>query len=108
MYKVVLYGLIALAAVALILRQLGILTYASPVTLLLMFAVLAVVCPAFTMVLGKLYKIPVNLESGLITGLILFFVLGAPTNPIGWLGIVFASIVAVASKFVFTNRKSVV
>ncbi len=104
MYKVVLYGLMALAAVALILRQMGAFTYASPDILLLMLLVLVILCPAVTFMLGKLYDIPVNLESGLITGLILFLVLGAPSNAIGWIGIVFAAVVAVASKFVLTRH----
>ncbi len=104
MYRVVLYGLAALALIAVALRLVGAYSYASPGTLLLMLVVLVALCTGVNIIFGKLYRIPINQESALITGLILFFVLGAPARPAAWIGICFAALVAIASKFVLTSR----
>ena len=102
MYRVILYGLSSLATVAFVLSALNILTYSSFGVLVMTFALLSIVCFFTNVLLSKLYKVTPNFESTIITTFILFFVLAAPTKASDWVGIGFAALVAVASKYVVT------
>lgn len=102
MYRVVLYGLSGLVAIALILSGVGILSYASFGTLIVMLGIISVVTFVTNRVLARLYGVVPNLESSAITSLILFFVLGAPNRPVEWAGIALAAVIAMASKYVIT------
>ena len=104
MYKLILIGLRILAAAALVLSYFGVLSYASTAILSGMLAILLITCTASNYLLGKLYRLPVHHESAIITALILFFVLAAPSKPYEWVGIVFAGIVAMASKYIVIHR----
>ncbi len=106
MYRVVLYALILLVVTALTFSLLGILAYSAFHTLLLSLGLISVTCYMTNLVLGKVYKVTTNHESSIITSLILFLVLGAPTNKSQYAGIVFAAIVAIASKYVMTWRSA--
>lgn len=107
-YRVVLYGLGFLATVALSLSALNLLDYSSFGTLLLSLGFLLFFCFSINLLLGKLYKVATNHESSLITALILFFVLGAPTDSLQWIGIAFAAAVAITSKYLITWRSSLI
>lgn len=106
MYRVVLYALIFLAGSTLALSALDVLKYSSLEALSGSLIVLLTVCFFANLLLGKLYKITVNHESSLITALILFFVLALPNNSYEWVGIAYAGLVAMASKYVVTWRSS--
>ena len=105
MYRLVLYGLLWLIFVAFLLSLLGILQY-SPIALTGSLTVLLTVGFIANMGISKLYNIAPNFESGIITTLILFFVLAVPTNTSQWLAIGIATFVAIASKFIITWRGS--
>lgn len=106
MYRVVLYGLSFLVASALALSAFGILTYSSLTTLLITLSVLSVVSFSVNILLSKLFKISPNLESSIITTLILFFVLASPSGTFEWIGIGLAAVTAIASKYLVTWRGS--
>lgn len=105
-YRVVLYSLGFMAASTLTLSRFNVLTYSSFGTLALTLGLLISVCFSLNILMGWLYKLPINHESSLITALILFFVLATPKNGVGWVGIGYAAVVAIASKFVITWRAS--
>ncbi len=105
MYRLVLYSLLSLVFVAGLLSVAGFLNY-SPIALAGSFIVLLTVGFIANMGLAKLYNIAPNFESGIITTLILFFVLAVPTNTSQWLAIGVATFVAIASKFIITWRGS--
>lgn len=104
MYKLLAGGLSVLAVLALVLRYFEVFTYSSFGTLAILLPVIMTVCYGVNLLLAKLYGVPANHESSAITGFILFFVLAAPSDMVGWLGIVFAGLVAMASKYVITSR----
>lgn len=106
MYRIVLSALVSLAAIALLFSALGILSYSSFGTLLISLGLIAVTCFATNFSLSKLYKVTPNFESSMITTLILFLVLAAPTKKSDYAGIVFAAIVAMASKYVVTWKSA--
>ena len=106
MYRVVLYALAYLVTLALILRALDIVTYSSLGTMTTTLAVLLATCGTANVILAKVFKVAANHESSLITALILFFVLGAPTNSAEWIGIAFAALAAIASKYIITWRSA--
>lgn len=106
MYRVVLYALIFLAGSALVLSALDVLAYSSLGTLSLSLVLLVVVCFFSNILFSKLYKVTVNHESSLITALILFFVLASPNMSFEWVGVAYAGLVAMVSKFVVTWRSA--
>lgn len=101
MYRIVLYSLLWLIMVALIFSILGVLDY-SPLAMAGSLAVVLTVGFVTNMGLAKLYGVEPNFESGLITTLILFFVLVIPTNTSQWLALCIATFIAIASKYVLT------
>lgn len=102
MYRVVLYSLMALVAIALVLSATKVFAYSSFFALSASLGVILVTCFIANVSLSKIYKVTANHESTIITSLILFFVLGAPSEPLELAGIIFAALVAVASKYVVT------
>ncbi len=102
MYRVVLYALTSLVVIALVLSAFNVLVYSSFATLSTSLVVILITCFISNQILSKIYKVTANYESTLITSLILFFVLGAPSKPREFVGIGFAALVAVASKYVVT------
>ena len=103
MYRLVLYSLLWLVLVAGMLSFLGILRY-SPVELAISMTILMTVGYIANIGLSKLYKIEPNFESGLITTLILFFVIAAPAVASDWVALAISIFVAIASKYVLTWR----
>jgi len=97
------YGLGLLAAVSLALSAVGTLNYSFG-SLLGSLVLLSVLCVMLNNVLGALYRLPVNQESALITGLLLFFIMLPPSSRAGWLALVVAGVAAMASKYVITWR----
>ncbi len=104
MYRLVLWGLAALAALAVALGFFGLIAY-SGLGLLLSAAVLFCACWSANYLFALLLNAPRNSESAYITGLILFFVLApvAGASDVWWLAL--AGAIAMASKYVLAIRK---
>jgi ferredoxin-NADP reductase/Na+-transporting NADH:ubiquinone oxidoreductase subunit NqrB len=99
MYKLVLWGLIALLGVAEILSVTGVLSLSS-LGILLTAAIVFSVCYVADYALSRLYAIPANAESAAITGLILGFILPQSTTLARGVGVAVCAIIAIASKYV--------
>lgn len=103
MYRLVLYGLLALAVTAVLGSYLGLIVY-TPLQIFASLILLSGLCQLTNFILAKIFSCQTNTESATITSLILFF-LFAPFNGLGELiTLVIAATVAIASKFVLTNR----
>ncbi len=104
MYKVVLYGLCFLVFVALALSLFGFIFY-SPVALVSSLLILLSACFISNFILAKIFKVPANPESFVITAFILFFIM-VPISQISEVWIyVLAGILAMASKYILALNK---
>lgn len=104
MYRLVLYGLVILAALSLLLSVVGILSL-SPLVLVASLIILTLSCYISNVVLSKLFKAPVNIESNFITALILFFII-SPTGSLTDYGLLMlAGAIAMGSKYVLAYKK---
>lgn len=104
MYRLVLYVLVALLGIAVVLSFFHQVHFA-PLALLLSTAVLLAICWAMNTIWAFLLRIPTNLESALITALILALIIDPASSPgdlrlLGW-----AAILAMSSKYVLAIRK---
>lgn len=107
MYRAVLYGLIFLAIISHIFGATGVLDYSFFQQLISLF-VLGITCYVSNWVFSKLFKAPTNVESSILTALILFFLL-IPISSLHDIRInLTAGIIAMASKYFFTyNQKHI-
>lgn len=105
MYRLVLYVLAAYVAVAAILAGFGLLPF-GPLALLGSAALLIVICWAANTILGRVFGVPTNVESAIITALILALIIdpAKSQNDVQLLG--WAAILAMASKYILTLRKT--
>lgn len=105
MYRLALYVLVAYVALATILAAFGLLPFA-PVALLGSAAFLVSVCWAANALLRRVLGVPANLESAIITGLILALILD-PAQSLNDVQILFwAAILAMSSKYILTLRNT--
>ncbi len=107
MYRLVLYFLIILIAVAMLFGFLGILPY-SPLMLLSSTLLLLVVCLVINLIFSKVFEAPTNVESAYITALILTLIITPPTsfNDFQYLIFIFwAGLWAMASKYIVAIGK---
>lgn len=103
MYRLLLYGLSLLAAVALGLSASGRISLEATD----MLEALVILIPAAYLTnkfMAKAWNAPTNSESWLITALILFFILPPPTSTSRLAGLLVASIIAMASKYILAWR----
>ncbi len=104
-YRLVLYVLIALAGMAFVLSFFGLLPF-SPTALIISTVFLVVICWTANTILAKIFAIPANVESAIITGLILALIVDPPRSAgdlqfLGWV-----AILAMASKYILAiNNK---
>lgn len=98
MYRLVLWGLLALAAIAGILSLLGAIS-PSLWQLLASLATLAAACALTDLVAHRILARAWRWEASLITALILLFVLRPTLEPLALLGVAIAGILASASKY---------
>lgn len=104
MYRLVLYSLCCLAAVSIIFSVFGLISY-PPLGLISSLVILLVSCFFSNIVFSKLFNAQTNLESPLISALILFFILN-PAFDASNIGLIFlVGIVAMGSKYVFAIGK---
>lgn len=105
MYKAVLYGLLILVGCAFIVSFSGSLSF-SPLLLLSSLGTLVGVCLITNIVFSRIFKAPTNIESYIITALILFFIITPPVDGIqSLLPLVLVAFLAMASKYVLAIRR---
>lgn len=104
MYRLVLYGLVVLAALSLLLSIVGILSV-SPIVLILSLVILTASCYISNSVLSRLFKAPVNTESNFITALILFFIISPTGSLTDYVLLSLAGVLAMASKYILAYKK---
>lgn len=98
MYKLLVYGLSGLAVISLIISLTGRLSF-TPLQMLVSLALLLGSAYVVNVVFARLWDVPVNRESWLITALILFFVLQPIHDAASGLAFVLAGGLSSASKF---------
>ena len=99
MYRLVLYVLIGLIAIAVVLSFFTLLPF-SPLSLLLSTAFLVIICWAANALLAGIFEVPTNLESTYITALILALIIDPAHSPNDLLFLGWAAILAISSKYV--------
>lgn len=99
MYRLMLYCLSWLIGIAILLSFTGILPY-SPWALIGSFFMLSIVGFIVTIILERVYRLPHNFESPIITSFILFFILAPPTDLNMYLGLGVGTLAALVSKYV--------
>jgi len=104
MYRLTLIGLAVLAAWSMLISAFGKLPFAV-LPLALSILVLLAACYATNSVLAKLFRAPTNVESALITALILFFVMAPAVSAQHALFLIASGAVAMASKYILAIRK---
>lgn len=104
MYRLVLYGLNVLVAYSLVLAFTGVLHHGGFAYVRLLITLL-VVCCVTNVVCAKIFRTPVNLESWIITALILYFIMFPAVTMADVATAAFAGFVAISSKFFLTVNK---
>ncbi|HSX33250.1 MAG TPA: hypothetical protein VLF91_02860 [Candidatus Saccharimonadales bacterium] len=103
MYRLVVYTLSALAAISVVLALLGRLP-SSPTVLVVSLSLLISSAYVTDRSFGRLFHVPTNRESALITALILFLIVQPAHSPADAVALVAAGAVSSASKFLVTWR----
>jgi glycine betaine catabolism B len=104
MYRLLLYGLLIIAAIAVVFGFTNTLSIDGP-RLLLSAGLLLTVCLLANMLFAKLFGAAVNTESALITALILFFLFLPPRTVSQGAALVLVGTAAMASKFLLAPGK---
>lgn len=104
MYRLVLYFLLVLVGAAIIFSYFGILHF-DPLAIIISTAVLAIVCWVSNKVFSLVFKAPANVESVYITALILALIITPTSSLHGMPFLVWASILAMASKYILAINK---
>lgn len=104
MYRLLVYYLIALLLAAIGLSATGHLGYSS-VAIVLSTLYLVVVCVATNTVFGRVFEVPVNVESSYITALILALVITPVGSSHNLLFLTAAGGLSIASKYILAFRK---
>ncbi|OGM92508.1 hypothetical protein A2755_00225 [Candidatus Wolfebacteria bacterium RIFCSPHIGHO2_01_FULL_48_22] len=103
MYRLMLYALLALGAVAIIFGFAGLIPHTG-YALMLSAAVLIAVCYGVNYALAKIFKAPATAESSVITALIVFFIMTPAASLEGGLMLALAGAIAMASKYAVAYR----
>jgi glycine betaine catabolism B len=107
MYKVVMFGLLLLVLISFLLSALGILFY-NPLQLAASLLLIYVSCLVSNFIFSKILKAPTNIESYLITALILFFIYKPVSNQDEAITVIAAGVLAMATKYIFAiNNKHI-
>ena len=104
MYRLVLFALVALAAVAFVLSLLGVIVSPTPLEMVASFLVLAVVISVVDAAAQRILRLPWRIESSLVTALILLFVLRPGLEPASLIGLALAGALASLSKYLIAWR----
>lgn len=104
MYRIVLYGLLVLVITAVILGSAGLLYY-KPLNLLGSLLILSITCFISNLIFAKIVKATVNMESSLITVLILFFIFDPLSKSDQIFTLIAAALIAMASKYILAYKR---
>ncbi|MDO8269354.1 MAG: oxidoreductase [Candidatus Levybacteria bacterium] len=104
MYRVVLYGLLILAAISIALGFAGQLEYHG-VSLLISLCILISVGVVTNYFFSQIFKVTTGIESSLITSLILFFIVFPVNSFSSGTTVALIGFVAIASKYILVYRK---
>lgn len=104
MYRLVLYGLMAIALYGFGLSLTGTLPSLHAGYMALTLITLFMVTYFANAILGSIFKVPLNAESSAITALIMFLILAPATNINDMLLVAVCAVIAMASKFVLNFR----
>lgn len=103
MYRLVIYGLFILAGFAVAFGFLDVISY-SPWQILLSLVITLSVCLLTHKIFLRLFRAPANIESSIITALILFFIFSPVTNVHNVITLALAGVIAITSKYGFAFR----
>lgn len=103
MYQLLLYYLLTLIGTAMVLSAFGILSY-NPIAIALSTGYVTFVCWAVNRVFAYLFRVPVNPESALLTGLILSLIITPLASGQNIIFLSAAGGLAIASKYLLTIR----
>ena len=107
MYKVVLYYLMALWAIAFTFSIFGILHF-TPASMIVSLVILLAVSWATNNIFAYIFKVPANIESIYISVFILALIITPAISPTEYIFLGWAGVLAMASKFIFTiNHKHI-
>jgi len=104
MYRLVLYVLMVLAAYSIVLAFRGVL-YHGGFSYVVSLVVIVAACYLTNLACAKVFSVPVNVESWIITAFILYFLMFPATSAADAATAVFAAVVAMASKYFLTINK---
>jgi len=104
MYRLVLYFLILLASVGLIYSIFGVLPF-DPISYIFSFVFLVFVSGVANLVFAKTFEAPVNVESWIISALILGLIITPPASLHGAIFLGWAAVLMVSSKFILAIAK---
>ena len=104
MYRLVLYYLLFLIAVACIFGLLGILPY-SPLAIIFSAIFLVAVCWAFNKLFSWAFNAPANVESFFISALILVLILSPAKSVNDFVFLFWAAVLTIASKYILAIKK---
>lgn len=104
MYRLMLYVLIVLVAVATILSFFGVLSF-NPTSVVFSAAFLTFVCWATNTIFAKVFKVPTNLESVYITALILSLIITPVSNFQDLPFLFWVAVLAMVGKYILAIRK---
>ena len=103
MYRLVLYSLIALTAIALALSLIGQLGY-SPIELVASAAVALVATISSNWVVARMLRVEPHAESSMITALLIFFIMAPAIDVVGLGSIALTGVIASVSKYLIAVR----
>ncbi|HLG62246.1 MAG TPA: RnfABCDGE type electron transport complex subunit D [Ktedonosporobacter sp.] len=107
MYRLALYVLAGLVAIAMVLSYLQLLPF-SPLELLVSTAFLILICWAANSILAGIFAVPANIESTYITALILALIIDPAKSLDNFMFLGWAAILAISSKYILAlNNKHI-
>jgi ferredoxin-NADP reductase len=104
MYRLIAYCLGVLQLLAIVFSFLGVVPVATPLAMVVSFAVLLVVTIGVNLGLAAIFRVRSHLTSTVITAQLLFFLMFPTLDPLGLAGLAVAGAIAVASKYLIAIR----
>lgn len=104
MYRLIAYCLGVLQVFAVVFSILGVVPVATPLAMVVSFAVLLVVTTGVNLALAAVFRVKSHMTSTVITAQLLFFLMFPTLEPLGLVGLAVAGAIAVASKYLIAIR----
>lgn len=104
MYRLIAYSLGVLQVFAVVFSVLGVVPVATPLAMVISFAVLLAVTTGANLALAAIFRVKSHTTSTVITAQLLFFLMYPTLEPLGLVGLAVAGVIAVASKYLIAIR----